>query len=342
MKHINNYLNSQMNIKTIILIKKFIYVLCGTILVLYFLPYILLIKDFEIESIKGSFSILGTIGDTLNGIFNPLIGALAVITTFLAFIVQFKANENQRNDIKIERFENKFYEMIRLHRENVIEVEIDGIFKGRIAFEKMYDELRFIYNKLKTISSKYFQPSEIWIAKVSYYHFFKGINRNSNTLSKIEAEIAAEKEFLKYILNIHDQYELHKRDIQKNGGNISNYPFDACFHEEDDNYYFHYKPFLGYSSKLGHYYRHLYQSLKLASTDPVLKRNDSKEEFKIKYQYIKLLRVQLSNSEQSMIYFNSFFSSGQIWWEDSQFKNAWNKPLSYFLGYAIIKNIQLN
>lgn len=43
-----------------------------------------------------------------------------------------------------------------------------------------------------------------------------------------------------------------------------------------------------------------------------------------------------------MIYFNSFFSSGKIWWKDKEFKNAWNNPLSYFLDYAIIKNIPLN
>lgn len=204
---------------------------------------------------SGYVTYLGSFGDAINGITAPFIGTLIAILTFMAFIVQYQANENQRNDIKTERFENKFYEMVRLHRENVSEIEIDGVFKGRVAFEKMYEEFRFMYKKLEAISSIKFQPTSKWLAKIAYFHFFKGISHISKIISETENEIESENEFINSILDILDYYELHIHGIQKRGKNISNYPFDAGFHEEDDNYYFHYKPFLGYSSKLGHYYR---------------------------------------------------------------------------------------
>ncbi len=55
------------------------------------------------------FSDSGPVGDTIGGILGPFIGIAAAILTFLAFWVQFKANEQQKNDLQIERFENKFY-----------------------------------------------------------------------------------------------------------------------------------------------------------------------------------------------------------------------------------------
>ena len=61
----------------------------------------------------------GYTGDTLGGIMNPYIAITGVIFTFLAFWVQYKANEQQKRDLQIERFENKFYEMLKIHRDNV-------------------------------------------------------------------------------------------------------------------------------------------------------------------------------------------------------------------------------
>lgn len=52
------------------------------------------------------FSNTGEIGDTIGGIMGPFVAIAAAILTFLAFWIQFKANEQQRMDIARERFEN--------------------------------------------------------------------------------------------------------------------------------------------------------------------------------------------------------------------------------------------
>lgn len=264
---------------------------------------------------KSYITYLGPFGDAINGITAPFIGVVVAILTFMAFMVQYEANENQRNDIRIERFENKYYEMIRLHRENVNEIEIEGIFKGREAIEKMYEEFKFMYKELEKVSVQIFNPSKSWLASITYYHFFKGVNNYSTYISFIESEVESEKKFINNLREIQDEFSTHKRVINKRDKSIFDLPF-IWNYKEPNEIIFVYKPFVGYASKLGHYFRHLYQTLKLAATENTLKNSDMIKEFQLRYEYIKLMRVQLSNTEQSMIYFNSFFGSGLVWWED--------------------------
>lgn len=75
------------------------------------------------------FSAKGQIGDTIGGTMGPFIAIAAAGLTFLAFWVQYKANEQQRKDIgelkereEKEKLETKFFEMIKLHRDNVSEL----------------------------------------------------------------------------------------------------------------------------------------------------------------------------------------------------------------------------
>ena len=67
----------------------------------------------------------GIIGDTIGGIMGPFVAIAAAILTFLAFWVQFKANEQLRNDISVERFESKFYKLLDIHMQNVNSIKID-------------------------------------------------------------------------------------------------------------------------------------------------------------------------------------------------------------------------
>ncbi|WP_420388015.1 hypothetical protein [Roseivirga sp.] len=95
----------------------------------------------------------GSIGDALGGLANPFIGILGVIATFLAFWVQFEANERQRNDIKQERFESKFYELLRLHKENVNEIEIPAAgLKGRPCFEFFLKEFYGLHSIVEIVN----------------------------------------------------------------------------------------------------------------------------------------------------------------------------------------------
>lgn len=69
---------------------------------------------------------IGTIGDAVGGILNPIIAIGAALLTFLAFYIQFEANRQVKKQFESQQFESQFYEMIRLHKENINEMKITG------------------------------------------------------------------------------------------------------------------------------------------------------------------------------------------------------------------------
>src|SRR5690606_21303038 len=71
-------------------------------------------------------SIFGQLGDLFGGIMNPLIAISAALLTFLAFWMQYQANQDIQQQFKVQQFERQFYEMLRLYKENVNEMKIQG------------------------------------------------------------------------------------------------------------------------------------------------------------------------------------------------------------------------
>jgi hypothetical protein len=82
---------------------------------------------------------------------------------------------------------------------------------------------------------------------------------------------------------------------------------------------FKYVPFEGHQSRLGHYYRHLYQMIRYVDQQ-TLDIN--------KYEYVKTIRAQLSTHEQALLLVNSLTPVGQNWWK----KDLIDK-------YRLVKNI---
>lgn len=96
------------------------------------------------------FSNTGQIGDTIGGIMGPFVAIAAAILTFLAFWVQFKANEQQRKDIALERFENNLFELIHIQQDitnNLIFIDKDCKtsvqVNGRNVFQFVYEDYNF-------------------------------------------------------------------------------------------------------------------------------------------------------------------------------------------------------
>lgn len=65
--------------------------------------------------------------------------------TFVAFWVQYKANLQQREDLKVERFEHNFFELLHLFQQVVEELDLDLSLKGdtiynkRDVFQRLYE-----------------------------------------------------------------------------------------------------------------------------------------------------------------------------------------------------------
>lgn len=271
------------------------------------------------------------IGDAITGTTAPFIGVLGVIMTFLAFYIQFDANKQLRKDIVKDRFETKFYELLRLHKENVSEIDIGETYKARRAFVKMFEEFKFIYFVIESEKSPSSKLNELDQVKLAYHYFFfgtkngQGVNEKTAVLPhhiELEKKVVKElqKQQLKYEESDQKGERFKLRGIKDKNSDelILNFPF---------------KPFDGHVSKLAHYYRHLFQAIKFIVTNEELIWEE-------KYSYVKVIRGQLSNHEQAMIFYNACWLKQGTWWEDNN--NIQKVSYRYILDYALIKNIPFN
>lgn len=245
----------------------------------------------------------GVVGDTFGGLTAPFIGIFVAILTFLAFYVQFKANEQQKKDLRVERFENKFYKMLELHKANVNEMAI-GKIVGRKCFIPMFSELRDIYNCLKSVTlPKHILGDEDTTMSLAYSIFFYGIGENSEK---------------NYVFNLSD---LDKQRFQEFKNKCNTIRSNSHNEQTDSSLpLYRIKKLEGHANILGHYYRHLVHTVKFIHEQPF--------DMDIKYSYMKTVRAQLSNYEQLLLYYNAISWFDKLW-----------KP--YFVDYRFIKNIPL-
>ena len=293
------------------------------------------------------FTKTGAIGDTIGGLMNPFIAIAGVIVTGLAFYIQYKANlqqrelfeieqnenkkqlqdqiDNQNRQNKIQQFESQFYEMLKLHRENITEMKIDGynfeeisatpylkkidqITEGRKTFVVMKTEFECIlslYSKGNPLDKIGFQKC--------YRIFFSGIDEYAKSHPQ-EKELT---DLLRDTRRKHENPLGQKIKTNKERKDISPY----C------NLYFNYKPFSGHSQRLGHYFRHLYLTVKSVANSNII------IDYEDRMKYLRILRAQLSNHEQILLFYNWL----------SEYGNDWeNETHSFFTEYCMIHNLLYN
>ncbi len=273
----------------------------------FFAPYLFTMNSWN----EVSFLTTGEIGDTIGGLMSPFINLSAVIVTGLAFYMQYKANHlqvqiftdqlaetrkqfkteqaNQEKQNKIQQFESQFFEMLRLHKENVDELAIKDLRTGetvvkRQVFKTMTKEFNELLSRTTTagnLTSLEYQ--------VSYNIFFWGYDPGE--ISK---------------LSIASQNSINE-------------------HTRGNTPLINFKYHPGFASSLGHYFRHLFMMVKLvANSDTVPRRKD-------KMIYLKLLRAQLSNYEQIILFYN---------WLAPGYGDNWeNDNNRFFTDYKMVHNL---
>lgn len=287
----------------------------------------------------------GIVGDTVGGILNPVVAIGAGFLTFMAFLIQYEANKQVQKQFKIQQFESQFYEMLRLYKENVSEMKIVGyepiiersvekdvtntivsttetitvgnrLTEGRKVFVTMSTEFIACYELLKLYNSAWnlnFTPNII--LKLAYDFFFFGADSDIVGLKLIESEITE-----------NFRIELNKiRKLHKNSSGVKNRI--AGIDGEVIKIYIKYYPFSGHENRLGHYYRHLYATVKYVV------QNEKKGLFNYEKsrEYLKILRSQMSNDEQLMLYYNYIVGYGKDWENEgflSKYRMLHNLPIN--------------
>src|SRR5690606_3697889 len=200
----------------------------------------------------------------------------------------------------------KFYELLKLHNDNVREFNIDNKYYGRKTFVKIHNEL----TDLDTLVRIYLKDLDNFEkCKVSYELLFHGFDSFKFLLLEEHKSVNSKYySLLKEIGHIHRLYEKDKAEGKE-------FYYGLFFDSYD------YYPFDGHSHRLNHYFRHLLNFLEIIDAEPYF------EDYE-KQQYFDIIRGQLSNYEQVIIYYNAI-----VWFPDK-----WH---TFITKYRLIKNIPL-
>jgi hypothetical protein len=223
----------------------------------------------------------------------------ALVSILLLFITL----SNQRHNAAFAHFEAHFFELLKLHRENVAEIQLQRAY-GRRIFVLLVREFREIHKVATEVAMTrgfFLSPRDRFV--ISYNVLFYGIGPNSTRMLK-QSLAKFDSAYVDALENKLDDPAL-KRSVRRRR-NLG------------------YKPFEGHQSRLGHYYRHLYQTICYV--------DDQKIEVN-KYRYVKTLRAQLSTHEQALLLLNSLAPVGSNWWAKNflvQYRLVKNLPRDFF------------
>jgi hypothetical protein len=239
----------------------------------------------------------GQLGDFVGGFIGQIIALTGLCFLIATFRTEFSRSRH-------ERFETKYLEFLKLHRDNVAEMELQQT-RGRRVFVLILDEWRCILNITRSIAQDENQNiSQLELLQVAYYVLFYGVGPNSSRMLKASL-VGFDKTFISTLINRFEKPFL-KEDVRVRCG-------------------FPYLPFDGHQSRLGHYYRHLFQMVRyVESNSPI----DIRQE-----QYTRTIRAQLSTHEQALLLLNSLTPMGAEWWNRrliDRYRLVHNIPASFF------------
>lgn len=303
------------------------------------------------------------VADSVAGTVGVGVACIAALLTFVAFWVQYKANVQQRESILHDRIEGRFFELIRLYRDSVDEMEIQDKRKGRACFIPMFKEFRCVYFIAKYEEGVFRKANgtkkidDRKLCEIAYSIFFNGVGIESNKLRR-DADEKYEP-FLKHLDNVIYDIQVWYRELESANNDDANKSLNRrCFiyfdglkywkkigtirdileiHKEattannEDAFVFEpkYYPFDGHITRLGHYYRNLFEIVRF-----IVSKIDYGIDKKEAMQYLKLLRKQMSNHEQLLLYYNGVSGAGEKWIKDPA-----NCHANYFIDYQMIHNV---
>lgn len=289
------------------------------ILVIFALPMLFTLPGFI------DFSETGQIGDTIGGTMGPFIAILAALLTFFAFWTQFDANRELINENRRNHFENHFYKMLDIHLENVANLNkrIEQT-NADSCFHVWCDEIMNLFNM---------------------YQMQSDLSGFIDYIKKQYGNEPTQKEFLQFLTNLQESSEENQKVIfEITYSHFFNGGFSEMKYKDSDKTEYirqfsslfttYLQSYCGfkYESKpknelLGRYYRHLFQIVK--TVDEQDDNLFTEEDWKGKY--IGILRSQMSDYEQLLLFYNAQSSLGK----------AWNDK-NYIENYRLIKNIPYN
>jgi hypothetical protein len=236
----------------------------------------------------------GQFGDFVGGYIGTIFALISVMLLYFTLRAQRIAS-------RVESFESRYFELLKMHRENVAEVEIQGS-AGRKVFVLMMREFRAILDVVRG-EALTLALTNRQLCEISYFCLFYGVGPNSSRI--LRSSLSA------YPVSLLDALDVRFAN--------------AALRDETRQYRkLGYEPFEGHQSRLGHYYRHLFQCVDYVNRSP---------EHLQRYGYVKTIRAQLSTHEQALLLLNSLTAVGHPWWQSGfmqTYRMVQNLPKDFF------------
>ncbi|MEJ2905153.1 putative phage abortive infection protein [Pedobacter panaciterrae] len=289
--------------------------------ILYFSVAIFLVLSIQLlfqhppnnKSIAVDFTVFEGYGSALTGIFS-------IVSVYLLY----KTLTYQVDSYDLNQFENRVFELIRYHRDNVDSIKMRApdkaevvYYDGRKALREIHKQMILIIKDIRGIfenNSAYkisnlnaqnidevadrlnLPVHKLDLYNVAYLCLFFGLSEEG----KISIEDALKDRYSETCIKMVIA-KLNKRSAKWQRENKIGEGLPAKFPSKSKTKYFG-----GHQYRLGHFFRHLFQIVTYID-------NNNDISFAKKYEYVKILRAQLSTYEQTLIFFNSISKLGMAW-----------------------------
>jgi hypothetical protein len=377
-------------------------IICGVITI-----YLLTSSWIDGYRIWGSnpikYDVTGQIGDFIGGVVGTIISGAGFYFLYLTLRAQRIAFEEQGKAFERERLESKFFDLVKMHRDNVAELKYNGVefiesdtshkfrsrqYEGKRVFTAILGQFIHCWNELKPFFKREERIFErqykselevnpkiienkidhVLLAKIDicYSIIFYGVSSEGLIILREKFKGKYKEKFTEDILRYLSLkpaddtailskwiaiFKKHRRlskislvnDVfawregKRQSASLESI-FDSNSTEQIvQNYHNRYTKFYGgHQFRLGHYFRHLFQVVKYINSQ----KNIS---YDTKYEYIKILRAQLSTYEQAILFINSLSSMGYVWEMmpeiNSEFKDFKKQDFEFITKYNLIKNL---
>lgn len=372
------------------------YIIISSVIIILIFLFKLLFNGYWIWGGVLDMEATGQVGDFIGGVIGTILSVVGFYFLYITLVEQRKSIEIQRESFERERLESKFFELVKMHRENVSELQYDSIkhienggliefrkseYEGKAVFNIIFNQFIDCRNELdsffrmkrvyepsykdKLLSNQYVKENNLSLtvlAKIDicYSIVFYGVGSEGLLLLKEKFRGRYKEKFVNDILNFISLKPAENIEILNKWNRVLNKSYkskkvrltnDIIYKRQEnkfrdpqgsdndiiENYHNKFiKYYGGHQFRLGHYFRHLFQIVKYI--------NEQEEiAFKVKYEYIKTLRAQLSTYEQAILLLNSLSTMGYPWEIQPEINTSLKsynvKDFRLITKYNLIKNI---
>lgn len=256
-------------------------------------------------------------------------GTVGTLCTFLnAYLLYQTLSAQSKFNIHISRhnikevFISRYYELLHIHHEIVNQFRIESD-EGRQVFKTFFNEFRLIFECVDNYLSEILQWDQDLLIEGSeekkIFDFVNSIDTKNYNFEKFK--IAYSYGYFLYGCMNFSMCEGIEEPEELLNQRLAHYvrcKLNKKIPEDGRNYL------------LGHYFRQLYMCVRSIDDTKLLSESE-------KYAFVKMLRAQMSDYEQILLYYNSLSPMGY----------AWQKPLGetdstqmcLLCKYRIIKNV---